>query len=342
MLDERKGRILAAIIQEYIRSAEPVASDAVLRRADLGVSSATIRHEMAALEELGWLSQPHTSAGRVPTDRAYRFYVDSLLAEERLSPEERQRLRRQIHSLADEAERLIQGAARALAEEVQYPSVVATVRPQEQVFRHLHFISRDAHRVQGLIVTDTGVFEGQPVDLPEAVDPESLDRLSRWISGALEGLTLAEITRERLEAVVGQAAYSHRLYDYLRRWIEREVRRAAAGRVLVEGTSHLLAQPEFRQVEIISSVLSTLDQTDALAELLRPVPGRSAWVTIGSEFPWAAMHECSLVAASYSVGGRTMGTLAILGPRRMRYERTLPVVRFLAQNLSEELTHLSA
>jgi heat-inducible transcriptional repressor len=342
MLDARKGRLLAAIIQEYIHSAEPVASDAVLRRADLGVSSATIRHEMAALEEMGFLSQPHTSAGRVPTDRAYRFYVDSLLAEERLTPEERQRLRRQIHSLAEEAERLIEGAARALAEEVHYPSVIATVRPQEQVFRHLHFIPRDAHRVQGLIVTDTGVFEGQPVEFPEPVDPDALDRLSRWISGALGGLTLAEITRERLEAVVGQAAYSDRLFNYLRRWIERELRRAAAGKVVVEGTSHLLAQPEFRHLEIISPILSTLDHADALAELMRPIPGRAAWVTIGSEFASAAMAECSLVAATYSVGTRTMGTLAILGPRRMRYERALPVVRFLAQNLSEALTHLSA
>lgn len=342
MLDARKGRILATIIQEYIYSAEPVASEAVLRRAGLGVSSATIRHEMAVLEEMGFLAQPHTSAGRVPTDRAYRFYVDSLLDEERLTAEERQRLRRQIHSLAEEAERLIQGAARALAEEVHYPSVVSTVRPQEQVFRHLHFIPRDARRVQGLIVTDSGVFEGQPVELPEPVDPDTLDRLARWISGGLEGLTLAEITRERLEAVVGEAAYSHRLFEYLRRWIERELRRAAAGRIVVEGTSHLLAQPEFRHLEIISPVLSTLDRADALAELLRPLPGRTTWVTIGSEFPSAAMHECSLVAASYSVGGRTMGTLAILGPRRMPYQRALPVVRFLAQNLSEALTHLSA
>src|SRR3972149_6752547 len=111
-LDARKGRILAAIIQEYIHSAEPVASEVVVRRSGVEVSSATVRHEMAVLEEMGFLSQPHTSAGRIPTDRAYRFYVDALLNEARLSAEERQRLRRQIHSLAEEAERVIQGAAR--------------------------------------------------------------------------------------------------------------------------------------------------------------------------------------------------------------------------------------
>src|SRR3990172_2589312 len=229
-LDARKGRILAAIIQEYIHSAEPVASEVVVRRSGVEVSSATVRHEMAVLEEMGFLSQPHTSAGRIPTDRAYRFYVDALL-----SAEERQRLRRQIHSLAEEAERLIQGAARALAEEVHYPSVIATVRPQEHLFRHLHFVPLDAHRVLGVIVTDAGIFEGQPVELPESVDPETLDRLSRGISARLEGLTLGEITRGRLEALVGEMARHQRLLEYVRRWFDREIRRAAAGHVIVEG-----------------------------------------------------------------------------------------------------------
>lgn len=342
MLNARKGRILAAIIQEYVHSAEPVASEVVVRRSGLGVSSATVRHEMAALEEMGFLSQPHTSAGRVPTDRAYRFYVDTLVNEERLTAGERQRLRRQMHSLAEEAERLIERAVRALAEEIHYPSVASTVRPQERLFRHLHFIPLEARRVLGLIVTDTGVFEGQPVELPEAVDPDTLDRLSRWISARLEGLTLGEITRERLEALVGEMARYQRLVDYLHWWMDREVRRVAGGRIVIEGTTHLLKQPEFRQLETVSPVLSTLDREEDLAEILRPVPGRTVWVTIGSEIPYAAMRECSIVAATYAVGGRTMGTLAILGPKRMPYQRALPVVRFLARHLSEALTDLSA
>jgi heat-inducible transcriptional repressor len=341
-LDARKGQILSAIIQEYIHSAEPVASDAVLRRSGLAVSSATVRNEMGALEEMGFLSQPHTSAGRVPTDRGYRFYVDSLLSEERLEVEERHRLRRQIHSLAAEAERLIQGAARALAEEVHYPSVIATVRPQEQMFRHLHFVPLDHRRVLGVLLTDAGVFEGQPVDLPEPIDPETLDRLSRGISSRLEGLTLGEITRERLEALVGEMARYQRLFDYIRRWFDHEVSRAAAGQVIVEGATHLLDQPEFRHLDLVSAVLATLDRAEDLAAMLRPVPGRSVWVTIGSEMAQPTLRECSLVAATYSVGGRTSGTLAILGPRRMPYERAVPLVRFLARNLGEALTRQSA
>src|SRR3972149_3846633 len=298
-LDARKGRILAAIIQEYIHSAEPVASEVVVRRSGVEVSSATVRHEMAVLEEMGFLSQPHTSAGRIPTDRAYRFYVDALLNEARLSAEERQRLRRQIPSLAEEAERLIQGAARALAEEVHYPSVIATVRPQEHLFRHLHFVPLDAHRVLGVIVTDAGIFEGQPARQP-------------------------------------------RLLEYVRRWFAREIRRAAAGHVIVEGATHLLEQPEFRHPDLVTAVLATLEREEDLAAMLRPVPGRPVWVTVGSEMLYPTMRECSLVAASYGIGGRTMGTLALLGPKRMPYQRTVPLVRFLAQNLSEALTHLSA
>ncbi len=341
-LDARKGRILAAVIREYVHSAEPVASDIVGRRSGLNVSSATIRHEMALLAEMGFLSQPHTSAGRIPTDRAYRFYVDTLLNEQRLTPDERQRLRRQVHALAEEAARLIQGAAKALAEEVHYPSLVTTVRAQERLFRHLHFVPLEARRVLGVIVTDGGVFEGQPVELPEPVDPETLDRLSRWISSRLEGLTLEAITRDRLEALVGEMARHQRLLDYLRRWLDREMRRASIGQVVVEGTTHLLEQPEFREPDLVSAVLATLGRGEDLAEMLRPVPGRPVWVAIGSEMPFASMRACSLVAASYGVGGRTLGTLAIVGPTRMPYQRALPIVRFLAQNLSEALTHLSA
>src|SRR3970040_1251962 len=304
-LDARKGRILAAIIQEYIHSAEPVASEVVVRRSGVEVSSATVRHEMAVLEEMGFLSQPHTSAGRIPTDRAYRFYVDALLNEARLSAEERQRLRRQIHSLAEEAERLIQGAARALAEAVHYPSVIATVRPQEHLFRHLHFVPLDAHRVLGVIVTDAGIFEGQPVELPESVDPETLDRLSRGISA-------------RREALVGEMARHQRLLEYVRRWFDREIRRAAAGHVIVEGATHLLEQPEFRHPDLVTAVLATLEREEDLAAMLRPVPRRAIWVTIGSEMLYPTMRECSLVAASYGIGGRTMGTAALLGPERVR------------------------
>ncbi len=342
MLDERKGRILAAIIQEYIHTAEPVASEAVVRRSSLRVSSATVRHEMSALEGRGFLSRPHPSAGRIPTDRAYRFYVDELLNEARLSTEERQRLRRHMHSLAEEAERLIQGAARALVQEVHYPSVVATVRRQEHLFRHLHFVPLGARRVLGVVVTDGGVFEGQPVELPDRIDPETLDGFSRWISLRLEGLTLGQITRERLEALVGEMARYEQLLDYVRRWFDREIRRAAAGQVIVEGATHLLEQPEFRHPDLVSAVLATLEREEDLAQMLRPVPGREVWVTIGSEMPYPTMRECSLVAARYSVGGRTMGTLAILGPKRMPYERAVPLVRFLAENLGAALTHLSA
>jgi heat-inducible transcriptional repressor len=338
-LDARQRRILQTVIQEFIHSAEPVASEAVLRRSGLNVSSATVRSEMAALEEQGLLEQPHTSAGRVPTDLGYRFYVDSLLNEARLAPEERQRLRRQVHSLTDEADRLVQRAARALSEEVHYPSVIATLRPQEQIFRHLHFIPLDAGRVLAVLVTNVGVFEGQPVEIGGPVDPDGLEELSRWISKLLEGLTLGEITRERLAAMVGEAAHYQRLLDYLRRWLDREIRRPAWGRVVVEGTTHLLEQPEFRHIKAISEVLSALEQDEVVHEMLRPRSPDRVWVTIGSELSVQEMRECSVVAGTYQVRGRTVGTLAIVGPKRMRYERALPLVRFLTESLSEILTH---
>lgn len=341
-LDQRQEQILATIIAEFIHTAEPVGSEVVVRQSGLTVSSATVRHEMTVLEEMGLLSQPHTSAGRVPTDLGYRIYVDTLLSEAQLTPDERQRLRRQVQSLTDEADRLVQRAARALAREVHYPSVVATARPQELLFRHLHFIPLDAGRVMPVLLTNLGVVEGQPVDLAEPVEPDRLDELSRRISARLVGMTLGEITRARLEELVDEAARYQRLLDHLRRWIDREVRRSAAGHVAIEGATHLLDHPEFHQAASASAVLSLLEREEVVGELLRPTHGPGVWVSIGSEHPYAAMQSCSLVAATYQAGGRTVGTLAILGPKRMHYERALPIVRFLAQSLGEALSNMSS
>jgi heat-inducible transcriptional repressor len=338
-LDDRKRRILQAVVREYIHSAEPVSSEVVLRRTNLPVSPATVRNEMAVLEDLGYLQQPHTSAGRVPTDQAYRFYIQALLEETELRPEERQRLRRQVRALAEEADRLIQRAARALAEEAHYASLAATPRRGEQVFRHLHLVPLERARVLPVLITDSGTYQGYPVDLGEPVDPDQVEQFSRWLSARLAGLTLGELTRDRLWATIGEVAHFQRLLEQLRRWLDRGVRRQV-GRVIVEGAPHLLEQPEFRQIDTASAVLAALEREEVLLELLRPAAGHRVWVAIGSELPFPAMRECSIVAATYSVGDRVAGTLALLGPRRMHYDRTLPLVRFLADSLSEALTDL--
>lgn len=338
-LDARKQGILRAIIRSYIETAEPVGSAGLAQRSRLGVSSATIRNEMAALEEMGYLAQPHPSAGRIPTDRGYRMYVDSLLEEERLSAVDRLRLRRLATALT-ERERVPEEVARTLATMTNYASLVAQSHPDRLVFKHLHFIPLDSSRVLAVIVTNAGVLGGRTLDLQEPMDPEGLDRLSRIVNQRLEGRSLGEITDELLTRVVDEAAWQQRVVHQLTEWLLGQTP-SGDRRIHIEGTANILTQPEFRNARAARPVLEALEREDVIAELLEGAPDRRVWITIGSEHGIEDLRGCSVVAAAYRIGGRPIGALGIVGPTRMHYARVISLVGYLADSLSDALAELS-
>ncbi len=335
-LDTRKQGILRAVIHSYVETAEPVGSEALAHRSRLGVSSATIRSEMGALEAMGYLAQPHTSAGRIPTDRGYRVYVDSLPQEERLSAGERLKLRRRLAPALLERERVPAEVARALATVTNYASLVAQSHPEQLVFKHLHFIPLESTRVLAVIVTNAGVLRGQMLDLQEPTDPEGLDRLSRAVSNRLEGLPLGEITDDVLARVVDEAAWQERVIRQVTEWLVRQMP-AAGRRVHIEGTANILTQPEFRDARAARPVLEALGHQEVIAGLLEGVPDRPVWIAIGSEHRIEDLRGCSVVAAAYRVGGRPIGALGIVGPTRMHYGRVISLIRFLADSISDAL-----
>lgn len=340
-LDARKQEVLKAVIQSYIQAAEPVGSETLAHRGRLGVSAATIRNEMAALEETGYLVQPHTSAGRVPTDQGYRLYVDSMLHEERIGQAERARLRRRFLALLDDPERVPEEVARTLATATDYASVVAQPRPDDLVFQHLHFIPLTSTRVMAVIVTNAAVLEAKTVDLREPLEPEDLDRLARLVSQRLEGYTLGGITDEVLAKVVDEAAWQQRVLGQLAQWLRRHAAMGTERRVYIEGTANILKQPEFQDVRVARPVLSALEREEVVAELLRGAPDRQVWVTIGSEHRVEDLRGCSVVAAVYRLGGRPAGALGIIGPTRMQYAKVISLVRYLADSLSEVFAQFS-
>ncbi len=339
-LDPRKQEILRAVIHSHIETAEPVGSEALAHRGRLGVSSATIRNEMGALEAMGYLAQPHTSAGRIPTDRGYRVYVDSLLQEEQLSAGERLRLRRRLATALLERERVPVEVARALATVTNYASLVAQPHPEQLVFRHLHLIPLESTRVLAVIVTNAGVLRGQTLELQEPMDPEGLDRLSRTVSQRLEGVPLGEISDETLTRVVDKAAWQQRVVRQLTEWLLRQMP-AADRRIYIEGTANILTQPEFRDARAARPVLEALEHEEVIAGLLEGAPDLPVWITIGSEHRVEDLRGCSVVAAAYRVGGQPIGALGIVGPTRMHYGRVISLVRFLADSLSDALADRS-
>lgn len=336
-LDARKQEILKVIIDAHIQTAEPVGSEALAHRARLGLSPATLRLEMAALEELGYLSHPHTSAGRVPTDRGYRFYVDSMEEEEeQLTPDEGTRLRRRLLSLTRETGRVVEEIARALASATDYASVVAPPRPDHRIFKHLHLIPVGSTQALVVIVTNAGVIEGKTLEFPEPLEPEELDRLSRIVSQRFDGYRLAEITDELLAETV-QAAWHLQIVRQLSRWLRSHLPVGGDPHVVIEGTANILKQPEFQDVRAARHVLLALEREDVIADLVREAPAREVWISIGSENRHEDLRGCSVVIAAYRVGEDAVGALGIVGPTRMKYGKVISLVRYLAKHMGDAL-----
>jgi heat-inducible transcriptional repressor len=337
-LEGRRREILKAVIDDYILTAEPIGSEAICDRHRFGVSAATVRNEMAALEELGFLHQPHTSAGRKPTDHGYRVYVDSMLEEEQVPSAERIRIRRTL-SVAEPGQ-AVEQAARALALVTDLPSVVAAPSPQQQRIRHLHLIPLTSRQALIVVVTETGVFESKTAEFPDAVTPEDLDRLSQEISRRIAGQRLSDLSDRMLGEVIGAAAHHQRVLDQVKQILRSRLLRPAL-RVYTEGKANILKQPEFQDIRRAQPVLLALEQEDVVEDLLREDPGSDrVWVTIGSENRREEMRDCSVVSATYEVGGRAVGVLGIIGPTRIPYGKVVSLVRFLADSLGEALGRL--
>jgi len=338
-LDERKRAVLCAVVEEYIRSAEPVGSEHPAVRERLGVSPATIRNTMAALEDLALLTHPHTSAGRVPTDAGYRLYVDLMLQADPLPAAERQAIRRRLERSAAEPDEVPEEAARVLALVTQYASVVASPALEHQTFRSLHLMPLGARRALAVIATNAGGFQGRVIDLLEGVGPDDLEQLSRTITQRLQGLRVADLTRDRLERAVDEASWYQRLLQEVQGWLRREVARGGA-RIVVEGARHLLREPEFHRPEAATRVLAALEEEELLAETLAGAPAEGVWIVIGSEHRREELRQCSLVVAAYRAGGQPAGYVGLVGPTRMRYRRAVAAVRYVADRLSEALAVL--
>jgi heat-inducible transcriptional repressor len=336
-LEGRKRAVLRAVVEEHIHSAEPVGSEHHALLQQLRCSPATIRSVMAALEDEGLLRHPHTSAGRVPTDQGYRVYVDMLLEAEPLPVGERQAIRRRLGSITRDAADLTDQAAHVLSSFTQYASVVAAPGLRQQTFEGLHLMAQGPGRALAVIATSSGALQGRLIELPHGIAPEDLEVLSRAITQRLHGVRLGELTQERLEQAVGEATRHHRLVETVKSWLGRDLARGARPRFRVDGAAHLLREPEFSRPEAATRVLGALEEQAALAQALAAAPEEGVWIAIGAENSLADLRACSVVAAMYHVGGAPGGTVAIVGPTRMRYRRAMAVVRYVADRLGDAL-----
>jgi heat-inducible transcriptional repressor len=339
-LSDRARQVLQAVLFEYIVTAEPVGSRQVARKYALGLSPATIRNTMADLEEAGYLAQPHTSAGRVPTDKAYRYYIDSLMGRTELTRPETLRLQRQVSGARSEIDDLMETTSAQLSELSHYAAVILAPPLQHTRLDRVELIPVEGDRALVVLATETGWGMSRILALEEAVPPSEVREVARILSEGYGGLTFQEIRAQVGE--VGGPPPAERVLR-LAAFVARKVFQSIWDRNLyVGGAMNMLDQPEFG-IGTMRAILKTFEEKRQLIELLTTRAQASVdgvQVVIGSEMPFQEMQETSLVAASYKFRDRVLGVLGVVGPRRMPYAKIVPLVDYTARLVSRRLTRL--
>ncbi|MBQ6595081.1 MAG: heat-inducible transcription repressor HrcA [Clostridia bacterium] len=335
-LDERKFMILQAIIDDYITTAMPVGSRTISRKAGVGYSPATIRNEMSDLEALGYLDQPHTSAGRVPSLKAYRLYVDQLMKTSRLSEEECERLHDYLNSRAGKMQTVIRAAAEALSEVTHYTSVIVSPKLRTLRIKHIQLVPVTEGTALMIIVTNASIVRDAVIRVPDGLNADDLYMISRTLTERLQNKPM-EAVRQTFSELLRDAEINRRLLGETLRVIEDRLDSEDATDVVIAGGTNLLNYPEYSDVDKARHFLMAIESRDVLSRLLKRGGGMEVTIRIGPENGVPELSDCSTVTCSYRVGRENVGTLGVIGPTRMNYNRTVSVLSFMGQALTEIL-----
>lgn len=333
MLNERKKKILQIIIEDYISSAEPVGSRTIARKYDLGLSPATIRNEMSDLELLGYLEQPHTSAGRIPSAQAYRFYVDALIEPGTLTDNDMALIDGWYNERRRNIDDIFQSTAKILSRMTQNVSMVLTNQQTIANFCYLKFLPLDSQHAILCIVADDGSIDTNVVDIPLGMSSEEMDYLAGKMSKLLEDRNLSDISVEILQNVHTDVVEDKLIFSSLLQAVRKMTGRRQEQKVFLGGTKQLLNQPEFRDVERVRNLLGILEEEKVLKDLLQGGEDSGLKVTIGSENKFTGIQDCSMLQDTYRLNGQIVGTMAVLGPTRMEYGKVISVMDYLHKYL---------
>jgi heat-inducible transcriptional repressor len=335
---ERMKKVLGAVIEAYIDTAEPVGSKAIAANLGMNLSSATIRSIMGELEETGFLYQPHTSAGRVPTEKGFRFYVDYLIDVRELDEGERLGIRAKYLGYQAEAEVLFKETSRILSSSSHYLGVVWAPKMSLAVLQHIEFVRLKKHVVMAVLVSPTGFVYHRVIEVERDFSQSELDRLSDYMNSFLTGLSLQQAKEKLIEEMkVEKSMYDH-LFSQALRLAEEALSLSDEAEVFIEGRTNIIHEPEFGKISIMTDLFRTFEEKATLVKLLdRCMDPRGLRIAIGSESEVQEMETCSLVTSTYGCRGEVLGALGVIGPRRMNYSRVIPLVDYTAKLLTEIL-----
>lgn len=340
MLSERQQMILRMIIEDYVHSAEPVGSRTISKRSEVNFSPATIRNEMADLEEMGYLEQPHTSAGRIPSQKGYRFYVDHLIHPLHLTPEELFQLKKIFVDKIDAMERVVQATAQILSSLTNYTALVLEPQIQEVKLKHIQLVPLTERTAVAIMVTDTGHVENKKVSVPEGITADEISRFVAILNSKMVGVPLNQAKNRLYSEIMGELNRYMGHYEEMMTLLNQIALPEKDDRVYLGGTTKILNQPEFRDVEKLRPLLDMLETNHSVLRLLNQQTTPGVQVRIGLENDLEELKDCSVITATYHIGGKAAGTIGVLGPTRMEYGRVIGVMDHLAKMLSDLLTRL--
>jgi heat-inducible transcriptional repressor len=333
-LGERQKLILALVIRDYIENAQPIGSKTLVDKYGLTISPATVRNEMSVLTEAGMLRQPHTSAGREPTEEGYRYFVRQLMGQTDLAPQTKRMITHQFYQAGHDVDHWMRLAVSILAHQSQGAALVTAPHPEEARFKHIELISTHGRQVLMVLVLTGGEIRQQMLALAESVSQEGLSSTAAQVNQICQGLSAP--------GIASLAVHKEGLEQDVLNLIVEEMELSSAvlgGEVYQDGLSNVLAEPEFAEVELARRALKVFEERAFLQDLLtRTILTTNVGgvqVLIGGEGTWEELRECSIVLGRYGVPGLATGTLGVLGPIRMSYGHTISTVRFVADLLSD-------
>ncbi|MBP5426845.1 MAG: heat-inducible transcription repressor HrcA [Clostridiales bacterium] len=345
LLDDRKRKILQVIIDDYINTAEPVGSRTLARKHEIGLSSATIRNEMADLEELGLLEQLHTSSGRRPSDEGYRFYVDELLKNKdfynELSVEEMERIKEAMEIRIDELNGLIRKAASVIANMTNYTAVAVVSGMAKSEIKAVQIVPIEVDRALVIIVTKDGTVKNNMIRLDDEVQPDALIDLSIVFNKMLKGVTIEKINENMLDSikkVVGDKL-PDQLVECILNGVVDCIHQIDNREVYLDGTNNILNFPEFCDIQKAKEFLSLLDAKEMVDNILieNTKSDEDICIQIGKENKSELIRDCSLITTTYGVDGNIIGTIGIIGPKRMEYSRVISIMNWVKKKINEDI-----
>ena len=334
MLDDRKKKVLQAIVEEYVNTAEPVSSSSLTNHEDLSYSSATIRNEMADLEKAGYLEKTHTSSGRIPSEKGYRYYVDELLRDDNISVEEIKYISDKLETKINEIEDLTKLTTTTISEITHYTTVAIGPSAEKQLIDEIKFVKIGSRMLMAIILTNTGMVKETIIKFDEDITDKQVETINYMFNKKLKNQPLEIIDLPLEEYLINEMKYSVKVIKPIIEQIKKVIQEERT--LYLEGANKAFELPEFNSLEVAKNFINIIDEKDLMADMLDSGFAKDINVYIGDENEKEELKDFSIVTFKHKVGNKDLGTIGIIGPKRMNYSKVISVMKYISKKLNEK------